>query len=138
MNAVEIEAAVSELFAQPLERETFPYAFLQAFGNKQTTIDRLRASGKNSTNSSDLGGVLQKLNIHIAVAEPGGTPRLLEALRASPATAKAKAQFVLATSTHVWGSHGKSITLGISQISSPRYHWYCKLSTILGYTSAYR
>ena len=97
MNAVEIEAAVSELFAQPLERETFPYAFLQAFGNKQTTIDRLRASGKSSTNSSDLGGVLQKLNIHIAVAEPGGTPRLLEALRASPATAKAKAQFVLAT-----------------------------------------
>src|SRR3546814_14058007 len=68
---------------------------LAAFGNKDTTIKRLRA---RSTNASDLsGGVLQRNNIHIAVAAPGTVTQTLAALRASPATTKAKAKFILAT-----------------------------------------
>ena len=43
-------------------------AFLEAFGNKETTIKRLRAG---ASNKSDLGGVLQTNNIHIAVLRPG-------------------------------------------------------------------
>ena len=46
---------------------------------------------------SDQGGVLQTNNIHIAVAAPGEVTKTLAALKASPATARAKAKFVLAT-----------------------------------------
>jgi hypothetical protein len=63
MNAVEIESAVSDLALQPFDRGEFPFAFLQAFGNKDTTLKRLRAG---VSNKSDLGGVLQTNNIHIA------------------------------------------------------------------------
>ncbi|HVJ34813.1 MAG TPA: DNA methyltransferase [Terriglobia bacterium] len=95
MNAVEIEEAISALAEQPFNGDEFPFAFLQAFGNKETTIKRLRAG---STNASDLpGGVLQRSNIHIAVAAAGAVTQTLAALRSSPATAKAKARFILAT-----------------------------------------
>jgi hypothetical protein len=95
MNAVEIEEAISTLAELPFDGGEFPFAFLQAFGNKETTIKRLRAG---STNASDLpGGVLQRSNIHIAVAAPGAVTQTLATLRASPATAKAKARFILAT-----------------------------------------
>ncbi len=95
MNAVEIEEAVTELAEKPFDAAEFPYQFLAAFGNKDTTIKRLRAG---STNASDLpSGVLQRSNIHIAVAAPGAVTQTLVALRASPATAKAKARFILAT-----------------------------------------
>ena len=65
MNAVEIEEAISALAEQPFDAGEFPFAFLQAFGNKETTLKRLR---KGESNKSDLGGVLQTNNIHIAVA----------------------------------------------------------------------
>ncbi|NTF47046.1 class I SAM-dependent DNA methyltransferase [Rhizobium rhizogenes] len=94
MNAVEIEEAISALAERPFDAEEFPYAFLEAFGNKETTLKRLR---KGESNKSDLGGVLQTNNIHIATCRPGGVTRTLEALKASPATARAKARFVLAT-----------------------------------------
>jgi hypothetical protein len=95
MNAVEIEEAISALAELPFDGGEFPFAFLQAFGNKDATIKRLRAG---STNASDLpGGVLQRNNIHIAVAAPGAVTQTLAALRASPATTKAKAKFILAT-----------------------------------------
>ena len=42
MNAVEIEEAISALAEQPFDGAEFPYAFLAAFGNKVTTIQRLR------------------------------------------------------------------------------------------------
>ena len=42
MNAVEIEEAVSALAEQPFDAQEFPFAFLQAFGNKHTTLKRLR------------------------------------------------------------------------------------------------
>ncbi len=63
VNAVEIEEAVSALAEEPFDAEAFPFAFLQAFGNKETTIKRLR---KGESNKSDVGGVLQTNNIHIA------------------------------------------------------------------------
>jgi hypothetical protein len=94
MNAVEIEEAVSALAEHPFDGAAFPYQFLEAFGNKEATIKRLRAG---ATNKSDLGGVLQTNNIHIAVAAPGEVTKTLGLLKASPATAKAKAKFVLAT-----------------------------------------
>ena len=94
MNAVEIEQAITDLAEQPFDREEFPYAFLEAFGNKATTIKRLRAG---ASNKSDLGGVLQTSNIHIMTCEAGQVTQMLAALKASPATAKAKAKFILAT-----------------------------------------
>lgn len=95
MNAVEIESALSELAAQPLDAAEFPYAFLAAFGHKDTTLKRLR-SGNN--NASDWpGGVLLRNHIHLAVCDAGAVGDTLKALRASPATTKAKARFVLAT-----------------------------------------
>lgn len=94
MNAVEIEEAISALAEQPFEAAEFPFAFLQAFGNKETTLKRLR---KGETNKSDLGGVLQTSNIHIAIAPRGEVTKTLAALKASPATTRAKAKFVLAT-----------------------------------------
>jgi hypothetical protein len=94
MNAVEIETAVSDLALQPFDGEEFPFSFLQAFGNKETTIKRLRAG---ASNKSDLGGILQTNNIHIAVAQPGEVTKTLVALKASPSTTKAKARFILST-----------------------------------------
>ena len=94
MNAVEIEQAITDLADKPFDAAEFPYAFLEAFGNKDTTIKRLRAG---ASNKSDLGGVLQTSNIHLAVCQSGQVSQTLKALKASPATAKAKAKFVLAT-----------------------------------------
>jgi hypothetical protein len=94
MNAVEIEQAVSELAEQPFDAAEFPYAFLMAFGNKDTTIKRLRTG---ASNKSDIGGVLQTNNIHLATCAPGDIAVTLTALRDSPATTRAKAKFILAT-----------------------------------------
>ena len=95
MNAVEIEEAVSALAEQPFDAKEFPFDFLRAFGNKETTIKRLRAG---SSNKSDVtGGILQTNNIHLATCEAGEVTKILAALRSSAATAKAKAKFVLAT-----------------------------------------
>jgi hypothetical protein len=94
MNAVEIEEAISALAEQPFDAGEFPFAFLQAFGNKEATIKRLRGG---ASNKSDLGGVLQNSNIHIAASARGKVTNTLAALKASPATAKAKARFILAT-----------------------------------------
>ncbi|MCM8885321.1 MAG: lactate dehydrogenase [Candidatus Thiodiazotropha sp.] len=95
MNAVEIEEAISALAEQPFDSAIFPFAFLEAFGNKATTIKRLKSG---STNSSDIpGGVLQRNNIHIAVCAPGAVTQTLVSLKDSTATVKAKAKFILAT-----------------------------------------
>lgn len=95
MNAVEIEQALSDLAAQALDGAEFPFQFLAAFGNKTTTVARLR---KGESNASDVpDGVLQRNHIHIAVAKPGQVGQTLTALKASPKTTQAKAKFVLAT-----------------------------------------
>ena len=95
MNAVEIEEAISALAAQPFDPEGFPYAFLEAFGNKSTTIKRLRSGASNKSDVA--GGVLQANNIHMKVCPPGQATTTLTALKDSPATTRAKAKFVLAT-----------------------------------------
>jgi hypothetical protein len=95
LNAVEIEEAVSNLAAAPFDAKGFPYAFLEAFGNKATTIKRLRTG--NSNRSDVDGGVLQYNNIHLATCELGAVKQTLDTLRASPATLKQKARFTLAT-----------------------------------------
>src|SRR3546814_11178031 len=68
MNAVEIEEAVSALAERPFDSAEFPFQFLEAFGNKETTIKRLRAAqgstkdrksvvqGKSVSVRVDLGG----------------------------------------------------------------------------------
>lgn len=95
MNAVEIEEAISRLAEQPFDPATFPYAFLEAFGNKTTTLKRLQSG---SSNKSDVeGGVLQYNNIHLAVCAAGEVNKTLEKLKNSPATSKQKAKFILAT-----------------------------------------
>lgn len=94
MNAVEIEEAISELAEQAFDAASFPYDFLEAFGNKATTIKLLKSG---QSNKSDLGGVLQTNHIHIAVCAEGKVNDTLQALNASPATARAKAKLTLAT-----------------------------------------
>ena len=95
MNAVEIEEAVSDLVLQPFDRSEFPFQFLEAFGNKETTLKRLRSG---TSNRSDVeGAILQRTNIHILTTAPGKTEAGLKALQASPKTAQQKAKFILAT-----------------------------------------
>ena len=94
MNAVEIEQAISALADQPFDPAEFAFAFLQAFDNKETTLRKLRAG---ASNKSDVGGILQTKNIHIKVAPSGEVTKTLAALKASPATTKAKARFILST-----------------------------------------
>ena len=94
MNAIEIEEAVTALSEAPFESAEFPYAFLLAFGNKETTLKRLRSG---TSNKSDVGGVLQTNNLHIAVAQTGGVTQCLKSLKDSPATAKGKVRFIVTT-----------------------------------------
>ena len=97
MNAVEIEEALCLLAEHPFDPVGFPFAFLEAFGNKKTTIDRLK---KGESNASDIeGGVLQRNHIHMAVCAEGQVSDTLAALKTSPATTKTrnKVKFVLAT-----------------------------------------
>ena len=95
MNAVEIESAISDLALEPFDAAEFPFTFLAAFGNKETALKRLRAGNNNASDVP--GGVLLRSNIHIATCEPGTVGETLKVLRASPATTKAKAKFILAT-----------------------------------------
>ncbi|TXF99224.1 class I SAM-dependent DNA methyltransferase [Massilia arenae] len=95
MNAVEIEAALSDLAQQPFDQKEFPFEFLGAFGHKDTTLKRLRSGNNNTSNVT--GGVLLRNHIHIASCETGTVGHTLRALRDSPTTAKAKAKFILAT-----------------------------------------
>jgi hypothetical protein len=99
MNAFEIAEAVSKMAGEPFDAANFPFAFLEAFGNKDATIARLR---NGSSNGSDVpGAVLQRSNIHLGVSANGETPAMLDALKASPATKKQKAKFILATDGEV-------------------------------------
>ena len=94
MNAVEIEEAISNLAESPFDALEFPFLFLSAFGNKETTIKQLRSG---SSNKSDLSGILQRNNIHLKVCDIGEVTNTLVELRTSPATVKSKAKFILST-----------------------------------------
>ncbi len=95
MNAVEIEAALSDLAEAEFDAAEFPYQFLAAFGNKEVALKKLRTGHSNTTDLA--GGVLLRNNIHLATCESGSVGATLQALKASPATTKAKAKFILAT-----------------------------------------
>lgn len=98
MNAVEIEEAVSLLAEQPFDAAEFPFEFLAAFGNKETTLKRLRVEGRGGTNQSDIpGAVLQRGHIHLKTCPPGQVADTLKALRESKKTTSHKAKFILAT-----------------------------------------
>ena len=90
MNAVEIEEAISDLVIQVFDRAEFPYQFLESFGNKDTTLTRLRKGNSNRTDVD--GAVLQRTNIHILTTDEGGVEAGLKALRESPKTAQQKAK----------------------------------------------
>lgn len=78
MNAVEIEAAVSDLAARPFDASEFPFQFLAAFDKKETTPKRLR---KGDSNKSDVpGAILVVNNIHLATCPTGQTREMLERL----------------------------------------------------------
>ena len=107
MNPVEIEQAVKELSQAPFDREEFAFSFLEAFGNKETTIKKLRVkkSGSGSTNSSDVeNGVLQRNNIHIATANKGEVEAAFQALKQSPQTVAGKVKFILATDGYTFNA----------------------------------
>ena len=95
MTPVEIEEAISELAREPFDQNEFAFQFLAAFGNKDTTLRKLRAGASNSSDVA--GGVLQRSNIHIATCDRGQVDDTLRALRESPKTAAAKAKFILVT-----------------------------------------
>ena len=95
MNAVEIEEAVSRLAEAPFDPEAFPFDFLEAFGNRSTTLKRLK--GGSSNQSDLLDGLLQRNHIHLKVCGEGEATATLTALRESQATARQKAKFILAT-----------------------------------------
>lgn len=100
MNAIEIEEAITHLAEQPFNSKEFPSQFLEAFGNKETTIKRLR---DGSSNKSDItNGVLQYNNIHIATCDKGRVEEILDSLRKSPATIRQKAKFILTTDGEVF------------------------------------
>ena len=93
MNAVEIEQAITMLAEQPFDPATFPYAFLEAFGNKTATLKRLQSNNKSDVE----GGVLQQSNVHLSVCPSGDVLKTLSKLRNSPATTRQKAKFILCT-----------------------------------------
>ncbi len=121
MNAVEIEEALSNLAAAPFDRDNFAFDFLAAFGNKDTTIKRLRkGSGSGGANASDIAGaVLQRSNIHIATCNVGHVGDTLRALRESPRTASTKAKFILATDGETLEAEDVSATGSGETIATP-------------------
>ncbi|WP_419186987.1 type IIL restriction-modification enzyme MmeI, partial [Candidatus Halocynthiibacter alkanivorans] len=96
MIPVELEQAITDLAEQSFDAAEFPYAFLESFGNKATTIKKLR---KGASNKSDIDGVLQANHIHLKTCETGQVPQTLTALRESKATEtkRNKVRFLLAT-----------------------------------------
>ena len=59
------------------EQAGFPYAHLEAFGNKKATIDKLK---KGDANKSDIErGFLQQNNINIAICSRGDVSKTLAA-----------------------------------------------------------
>ncbi len=94
MNAVEIEEAVSDLVNKNFDPVNFPFLFLEAFGNKSTTIKKLRSG---ASNKSDVGALLQRNNVHLAICSKNNLSETLQKLRESKNTTKFKVKFIIAT-----------------------------------------
>lgn len=98
MKAVEIEEAISKLAGAPFDPAEFPFQFLEAFGNNDVTLKRLRKMGAGGTNYSDIpGAVLQRNHIHLSVCEPGAVRETMGALRDSPSNRTNKVKLLLVT-----------------------------------------
>ena len=98
MNPVEIEQALSDLAEKPFDSINFPFQFLESFGNKPTTLKKLRSGASNKSDIEH--GVLQRSNIHLATCAVGEVSQTLQRLVNSPETTKAKVSLVLATDGH--------------------------------------
>ena len=107
MNAAEIGNAVTGLVEQPFDADGFPFAFLECFNSAPATIQTLR---HGTTNESDCDGVLQKDRIHLKTCVAGHTLQTLAELKASRATAKHNARFILATDG--WRIEAQDLTTG--------------------------
>lgn len=73
MNAVEIEQAITDPAEQPFDLAEFPFAFLQAFGNKDATIKKIHENAFDICGT--LGMVLRGGNVHHRPSD-GKDPRL--------------------------------------------------------------
>jgi hypothetical protein len=85
---------------------------------------------QGESNKSDLRGVLQTNNIHIAIAAPGEVTKTLAALKASPATARAKAKFILATDGDTGGKAFASANWALVVFQMRAYYEGEQLSAI--------
>lgn len=95
MNPTEIADALDAIAKAKFDPTEFGYAFAQATDNAQATVAKLKAG---ATNKSDIaGGVLLNGKFHYVPALPGMAADMLEALRASKRTAKAKPAILIAT-----------------------------------------
>ena len=95
MNPTEIADALDTIAKAPFEASEFGYAFAHATDNALATVAKLKAG---STNKSDVpGGVLLNGKFHYAPALPGEASDMLETLRASKRTVKAKPSILIAT-----------------------------------------
>lgn len=95
MNAVEIEEAISELADADFDSSVFPYAFLESFGHKPTTITRLKNGAMNKSDTE--GAILLANNIHIATCAVGEVSQKFKELQDSPANSRQKVKFILVT-----------------------------------------
>ncbi len=94
MNAFGTEQKVISLSSKTFDSLNFPYNFLETFGIERSIIKSLRLG---DTNKSDMGGVLLKNQIHIAVCNLGQVKETFEELKESSATSKFHAKYILAT-----------------------------------------
>ena len=130
MNAVEIAEAVSELTAQSFDAAESSFAFLTAFGNKKTTVKRLRGTSSNSSDVS--GGALQRNNLHIAICPEGQVGDSLAELRASPKTTENKARIILATNGVTFEAEdlSRSKTVACDYSDLPNFGFFLPLAAI--------
>lgn len=95
MNPTEIADALDAIAKAKFDPTEFGYAFAQATDNAQATVAKLKAG---TTNKSDIaGGILLNGKFHYAPALPGMAAEMLDALRASKRTVKAKPAILIAT-----------------------------------------
>lgn len=107
MNPTEIADALDAIAKAEFDPNEFGYSFAQATDNAQATVAKLKAG---TTNKSDIpGGVLLNAKFHYAPALPGMAAEMLDALRASKRTAKAKPAILVATNGEmIAAEHPKS------------------------------
>jgi hypothetical protein len=88
MNPTEIFEALDALGKAPYDANELPFAFAEATDNAKATIAKLR---NGTTNKSDIqGGVLLNGKFHFAPALPGMAEAVLDEMKGSKRTARAK------------------------------------------------